>query len=120
MTAQELLKREEAAQRKLIADAAESEMGGGQAVPRGDRSLYNLADPNNAMQRLRDAAEFERKKNVEKANKDRAERRVARSKERQRTSAVIPWKLLDTLEGEKHKWESEKAFLEFRKQSASL
>jgi len=82
--------------------------------------LYNLADPRNDMQKLKDAAEFERKRETEKINKDRAEKRAARNARKNRSSAVIPWNLLDALEGQKHAWAGEKAHLEFRKEQAAL
>jgi len=82
--------------------------------------LYNLADPKNELKRLRDAAEFERKRDVERLAKERAEKRQVRKMKRGHgTPAVIPWKLLDALEGEKRAWEGERAHLEFNKSKAA-
>lgn len=38
---------------------------------------------------------------------------TAATKQKVRKNGVIPWALLDELDGEKKKWEDEKAFIEF-------
>jgi hypothetical protein len=45
--------------------------------------------------------------------RQRMERRKKRHRERHVGAAVIPWNLLDELDGEKRKFESEKSYLEF-------
>lgn len=40
-------------------------------------------------------------------------RRMQRIRDRRKSPAVIPWKLLDELEGEKKRFENEKSYVEF-------
>lgn len=124
MTALELLKVKQqeaydlALEKHLAAGGDESNFDKDNRTAATD--LYNLADPKNELKRLRDAAEFQRKRDVERLANERAEKRQVRKMKRGHgTSAVIPWKLLDALEGEKRAWEGERTFLEFNKSKAA-
>ena len=109
-------------QKRLLSQQAANEKAGNDFDPNyqpKETDLYNLADPRNDWKKHLDAAEFERRRDTERHNKERAEKRAARNAKSKRPPAVIPWKLLDALEGEKFKWASEKAHLEFRKEQAA-
>lgn len=80
--------------------------------PKGYEKSYNLASPDARLKSLRDAAEAERKREIARERIERAEKRRAAKAKKRLPPVTIPWSLLDALEGEKKKFENEKAYME--------
>ena len=80
--------------------------------PKGHESQYSLTSSGNRLKSLRDAAEAERRREIAREKKEEGERRRIAKAKKKLPPVSIPWNLLDALEGEKKKFENEKAYME--------
>ena len=80
--------------------------------PKGFEKSYTLGSPSARLNSLRDAAAAERKREIAREKIERAEKRRAAKAKKRLPPVTIPWNLLDALEGEKKKFENEKAYME--------
>jgi hypothetical protein len=79
---------------------------------KGYQESYSLTSSSSRLKSLRDAAEAERKREIAREKIERAERRRIAKAKKKLPPVSIPWNLLDALEGEKKKFENEKAYME--------